>query len=134
MSRKAVLTTDAPPPLPQFSQAIKCNGMIYCSGNIGVDPATNKLVDGGIKAETRMALGNLSAVLRAGGASLADVVKVNVFLTTMDDFQHLNEAYDEAFCNTVPKPCRTAIAVYQLPLGAKVEIECSAILPPQAKI
>ena len=82
----------------------------------------------------RLTLQNLSAVLEAAGSSLSNVVKVNVFLTTMDDFKAMHEAYTEAFANVEPKPVRTAVAVYQLPMGAKVEIECSAALPSTSKL
>ncbi|ORY58877.1 Endoribonuclease L-PSP/chorismate mutase-like protein [Pseudomassariella vexata] len=129
----AVWTSKSPKPLPQFSQAVKFNGMVYCSGNIGLDPATSKLVDGGVKEQTRQALKNLSAVLAEAGSGISNVIKVNVFLTTMDNFAAMNEAYDEFF-NTETKPCRTCVAVYQLPFGALVEIECTGFLNPTAKI
>lgn len=81
--KEAVLTKNAPPPMPFFSQAIKCQGMVYCSGSIGMDPATNKLVEGGVGDRAAQALKNLTAVLEAAGSSIDNVVKVNVFLTTM---------------------------------------------------
>ncbi|KAK7941399.1 L-psp endoribonuclease family protein [Apiospora aurea] len=145
-----VLTNKAPKPLPQFSQAVKYNGMVYCSGSIGFDPATSSLVEGGVKNQTRRALQNLAAVLEAAGSSLDSVVKVNIFLTTMDNFAAMNEAYDEFFKQEV-KPtvfflgavvnpsnlaqkCRTCVAVYQLPFQALVEIECTAFLSPGPKL
>ncbi|KAF2807678.1 YjgF-like protein [Mytilinidion resinicola] len=133
-SKQAVSTTKAPAPLPQFSLAIKYNGMVYCSGSIGVNPATKKLAEGGIKSETRQAIQNLVAVLEEAGSSLANIVKVNIFLTTMDHFKTMNEAYDEFFGAIEPKPCRTCVAVYQLPFGALVELECTAFLSPEAKL
>ncbi|KAJ1323284.1 2-iminobutanoate/2-iminopropanoate deaminase [Microdochium nivale] len=133
MFREAVKTDNAPTPPPGLSQAVKYNGMVYCSGNIGCDKDM-VMVQGGVKEETRRTLQNLSAVLEAAGASLADVVKVNVFLTTMDDFKGMHEAYTEAFAHVEPKPVRTAVAVHQLPFGARVEIECSAALSPNAKL
>ncbi|KAK6209032.1 hypothetical protein LQW54_006632 [Pestalotiopsis sp. IQ-011] len=96
-----VHTDKAPKPLPQFSQAVKYNGMVYCSGNIGVDAASFKLVEGGVKEETRRALRNLSTVLEEAGSSINNVVKVNIFLTTMDNFATMNEAYDEFFTQDV---------------------------------
>jgi reactive intermediate/imine deaminase len=84
--KEAVLTSNAPPPLPFFSQAIKCNGMVYCSGSIGTDPTTLKLVEGGVADRTRQSLKNLSAVLEAAGSGIDNVVKVNVFLTNMVSF------------------------------------------------
>jgi 2-iminobutanoate/2-iminopropanoate deaminase len=87
--KEAVLTSNAPPPLPFFSQAIKCNGMVYCSGSIGTDPTTLKLVEGGVADRTRQSLKNLAAVLEAAGSSIDNVVKVNVFLTNMVCFDLL---------------------------------------------
>jgi 2-iminobutanoate/2-iminopropanoate deaminase len=81
--KEAVLTSNAPPPLPFFSQAIKCNGMVYCSGSIGTDPTTLKLVEGGVADRTRQSLKNLAAVLEAAGSGIDNVVKVNIFLTNM---------------------------------------------------
>ncbi|KAI1080870.1 L-psp endoribonuclease family protein [Whalleya microplaca] len=133
-SKQAVLTDKSPAPLPQFSQAIKYNGMVYCSGNIGKAPDAAALAEGGIKPETRQAIKNLAAVLEAAGSSLGHVVKVNVFLTTMDDFAPFNEAYDEFFGSIDPKPCRTCVAVHQLPFGAKMEIECTAFANPGVKL
>ncbi|KAF7515070.1 hypothetical protein G7054_g14779 [Neopestalotiopsis clavispora] len=123
-SIERVHTDKAPKPLPQFSQAVKYNGMVYCSGNIGVDPASFTLVKGGVKEETRRALTNLSTVLEEAGSSLKNVVKVNIFLTTMDNFATMNEAYDEFFTQDV-KP---------LPFNALVEIECTAFLDNASKL
>ncbi|EJT75491.1 hypothetical protein GGTG_05424 [Gaeumannomyces tritici R3-111a-1] len=127
-------TDKAPKPLPQFSQAVRHGGTVYCSGGIGVDPATGRLVGGTVKDRTRQVLRNLSAVLEAAGGSLRSVVKVNAFITTMDDFAAMNEAYDEFFTHE-PKPCRTCVAVHQLPFLTDVEIECIAIVDkPEAKL
>ncbi|KAI1121829.1 L-psp endoribonuclease family protein [Nemania abortiva] len=133
-TKEAVFTQNSPAPLPQFSQAVKYNGMVYCSGNIGIDPATKELAQGGVQPETRVALKNLSAVLEAAGSRLENIVKVNVFLTTMDDFAPMNQVYDEFFGSIDPKPCRTCVAVYQLPFGAKMEIECTAFVEPASKL
>ncbi|KAK1831278.1 Endoribonuclease L-PSP/chorismate mutase-like protein [Podospora conica] len=122
---QVVSTNRAPAPLPQFSQAVKYNGMVYCSGNIGLAPSTAKLVGGTVKDRTRQTLRNLSVILEAAGSSLRNVVKMNIFLTTMDNFALMNEAYDEFFVWET-KPCRTCVAVYQLPFGTDVEIECIA--------
>ncbi|KAK6612528.1 endoribonuclease L-PSP [Botrytis cinerea] len=114
--KEAVSTDKAPPPLPFFSQAIKCQGMVYCSGSIGMDVATMKLVEGGVADRTRQALLNLQAVLEAAGSSIENVVKVNVFLTDMQNFAAMNKVYAEFF-HKDPKPVRTCVAVHQLPLG-----------------
>ncbi len=122
--KEGIFTNKAPKPLPQFSQAVKHNGMVYCSGNIGLDPATGKQVEGTVKDRTvswplshiqlfssatnlgqRQTLKNLSAILGEAGSSLTNVVKMNIFLTTMDNFAAMNEAYDEFF-TIDPKPVR----------------------------
>ncbi|KAI9752235.1 MAG: hypothetical protein M4579_005711 [Chaenotheca gracillima] len=90
-----------------------------------MDPKTNQLVEGGVGDRTAQALRNLSAVLEAGGSSLQNVVKVNIFLTTMENFAAMNKAYIQFF-EAPPKPCRTCVAVKELPLGTDVEIECIA--------
>ncbi|CAK7244488.1 MAG: hypothetical protein STHCBS139747_006029 [Sporothrix thermara] len=120
--KEAVFTTNSPPPLPFYSQAIKCNGMVYCSGQVGGDPKTGKVVEGTIQDRT-----NLSAILEAAGSSIDKVVKVGIFITSMDNFAAVNEVYQEFF-SVEPKPCRTCVAVYQLPRGTDVEIECTAAL------
>ncbi|KAK4250008.1 Endoribonuclease L-PSP/chorismate mutase-like protein [Corynascus novoguineensis] len=129
----AVLTGEAPKPLPQLSQAVKYNGMVYCSGSLGIDPKTSKFVDGSVKDRTRQALKNLSAVLEAAGSSLQNVIKVNVFLTDMTNFAAMNEVYDEFFV-WQPKPCRTCVAVHQLPFNSDVEIECTAFETVRARL
>ncbi|PNP86566.1 hypothetical protein FNYG_00268 [Fusarium nygamai] len=122
---EAVYTADACAPLPQFSQAVKYNGMVYCSGSIGIDPTTDDLVAGSVTDRACMALKNLKIVLEAAGSSLDRVVKANIFLTDVNDFGAFNIAWDEFF-PTEPKPCRTCVAVYQLPLNTDVEIEVTA--------
>ncbi|EFE38898.1 hypothetical protein TRV_06417 [Trichophyton verrucosum HKI 0517] len=117
-TKTAVLTTKAPAPLPVLSQAVVHNGMIYCSGSIGMYPKTNQLVSGSVAERTHQALRNLSAVLEAGGSSLKNVVKTNVFISTMDDFAEMNKVYQSYFKDE-PKP---------LPLDTDVEIECIAYL------
>ncbi|OAA59225.1 Endoribonuclease L-PSP [Niveomyces insectorum RCEF 264] len=127
VSKQAVFTANSPKPRPQLSQAIISNGMVYCSGQLGVDPKTSKLVEGTVQDRARQVLRNLSAVLEAAGTSLDNAVKVNIFLTSMDNFVAVNEVYDEFF-TAAPKPCRTCVAVHQLPQGSDVEIELTASL------
>ncbi|KAI4139176.1 MAG: hypothetical protein LQ341_004319 [Variospora aurantia] len=124
--RQAVRTDKAPPPLPFFEQAIICQGMVYCSGQVGVSPVTKQLVDGGVGDRTAQALNNLSAVLEAAGSSLRNVVECNVFLSDMTNFAAMNRVYDTFFER--PKPCRTCVAVKELPLKTDVEIKCIAHL------
>ncbi|RSL60260.1 hypothetical protein CEP53_005503 [Fusarium sp. AF-6] len=123
--REPVTTSAACAPLPQFSQAVKYNGMVYCSGTLGIDPATDELVLGTVTDRARMALNNLQAVLEAAGSSMDRVVKANIFLANMKDFDAVNIAWDEFFPKD-PKPCRTCVAVHQLPLDTDVEIEMTA--------
>ncbi|RSM10110.1 hypothetical protein CEP52_003796 [Fusarium oligoseptatum] len=125
---EAVSTEEAPSPFPQFSQAIKYNGLVFCSGNIGLIPGTDlKLVEGTVKDRARQTLKNIDAILRAAGSSLHNVIKVNIYITDMQNFGLINEAYDEFFTWS-PKPARTCVAVHQLPLDTDVEMECTAFL------
>ena len=121
MSKTAITSPELSPPVGPFSQAIKVDGFIYFSGQVGQDPATGKIVEGGIVAETERVFQNLSAVLKAAGKSFDDVVRVGVFLTSMSDYVALNGIYAKHF--RPPFPARTAIAAAALPLGARVEID-----------
>ncbi|KAL3423449.1 endoribonuclease L-PSP [Phlyctema vagabunda] len=123
--KEKVFTENAPAPMPFFSQAIKCQGMVYCSGSIGMDKDTMKLVEGSVADRTAVCLKNLAAILEASGSSIDNVVKVNVFLADMANFAAMNNVYDKVF-HKEPKPVRTCVAVHQLPLGTDVEIECIA--------
>ncbi|EFW18792.1 hypothetical protein D8B26_005600 [Coccidioides posadasii str. Silveira] len=132
--KRAVFTEKGVPPLPVLSQAVVHNGMIYCSGSLGLDPATKEMVSGGVGQRTAQALQNLKVVLEAGGSSVKNVVKANVFLTSMKDFVEMNKAYESFFADGV-KPCRTCVAVKELPFGTDVEIECIAYLDkPHSKL
>ncbi|KAL6354990.1 hypothetical protein LRP88_12348 [Fusarium phalaenopsidis] len=125
---EAVSTKEAPCPFPQFSQAIKYNGLVFCSGNVDLIPGTDlKLVEGTVKDRARQTLKNIEAILKTAGSSLHNVVKVNIYITDMQNFGLINEAYDEFFTCS-PKPARTCVAVHQLPLGTDVEMECTAFL------
>ena len=121
MSKTAITSPELTPPVGPFSQAIKIGGFIYFSGQVGQDPATGKLVAGGIAAETERVFGNLSAVLKAAGRSFDDVVRAGVYLANMNDFVAMNGIYARHF--SPPFPARTTIAVAALPLGACVEID-----------
>jgi 2-iminobutanoate/2-iminopropanoate deaminase len=122
----AVTAKGAPAPAGPYSQGVRARGMLFCSGQIGLDPATGQLVDGGVAAQTQQALHNLSAVLDAGGSSLRRVVKTTIFLADMNDFATVNTAYAPFFPHLAP--ARTTVAVAALPLGASVEIEAIALL------
>ena len=125
MTRSKVSTGSAPAAIGPYSQAILLDGMVYCSGQIGLDPASGQLVEGDVRAQTERALQNLSAVLEAAGSSLANVVKTTVFLTNMGNFAAMNEVYATFFGNE--PPARSTVAVAELPKGAQVEIEAMAV-------
>ncbi len=118
-----VLTTTAPAAIGPYSQAICCEGWLYCSGQIPLRPDGSGPVEG-IEAQTNQVLANLEAVLAAGGATWADVVKTTIFLTDLADFQTVNQLYSERFAE--PFPARSTIQVAALPRGARVEIEAIA--------
>lgn len=97
MPKTVISTSAAPPPLPQFSQAVTYDGLVFCSGAIGIDPTTGTLVTGSVKDRGRRCLLNLRAVLEAAGSSLDNILKVNIYLTDMANFAAFNEAWDEIF-------------------------------------
>jgi len=121
MSKTAITSPELAPPVGPFSQAVDAGSFIYVSGHVGQDPATGKLVAGGIAAETDRIFQNLSALLDAAGKSFDDVVRVGVFLTSMSDYVAMNGIYANYFSQ--PFPARTAIGAAALPLGACVEID-----------
>lgn len=118
---KVISTTNAPAAIGPYSQAIEVNGMLFCSGQIPIDPATGALVEGGIEEQTRQVFNNISQVLAAAGTDLAHVVKTTVFLSDMANFAAMNGVYAEFFAQ--PFPARSAVAVKELPKGSLVEIE-----------
>ena len=122
-SRQAVSSSNAPAAIGPYSQAIVADGTVYCSGQIGLDPASGELADG-LEAQAERALRNLSAVLDAAGLTFADVVKTTIFLTDMADFAAVNAIYASAMPE--PPPARSTVAVAALPKGALVEIEAIA--------
>ena len=122
---KVLHSDHAPKALGPYSQAIEVNGFVFTSGQIPIDPATDKFVEGGIKEQTRQSLTNVQNVLKEAGIDLSHVVKTTVFLSDMDNFAAMNEVYAEFFVQ--PFPARSAVAVKTLPKGALVEIECVAV-------
>lgn len=122
--RDVVSTKDAPGAIGPYSQAIAIEGLVFCSGQVGLDPVSGELVDG-LEAQTERALENLKAVLEASGASLASVVKTTVFLTSMDDFAAMNAIYEKFFPHD--PPARSTVAVGGLPKGAVFEVEAIAL-------
>jgi reactive intermediate/imine deaminase len=122
MSRQSIHTSNAPQAIGPYSQAIRAGDTVYLSGQIPLVPATMQLVTGDIEAEIRQVFDNLKAVAEASGGSLANAVKVNVFLTDLGHFAKVNEIMATYFAQ--PYPARAAVGVAQLPRGARVEIEC----------
>ena len=125
MSKEVIQTSSAPEAVGPYSQAIRAGGLVFCSGQIGLDAQTGELVGGSVADETRRCLENLSSVLEAAGSSLVHVVKVTAYLTDMGDFAEFNEAYEVFFAND--PPARATIGVAALPKGARVEVECVAL-------
>ncbi len=125
MRREVIATEKAPRAIGPYEQGIKFNGFLFTSGQIALDPATGKLIEGDVSAQTRRVLENLKAVLEAGGSSLDQAVKATVYLTDLSTFTMMNEVFAEYLGHI--KPARSTIGVATLPLGASVEIDLVAI-------
>jgi len=125
MEVRSVNSEKGPRPIGPYSHAIIAGDLVFCSGMVAVDPATNALVQGDMSVQTRRALDNLAAALAEAGSDLAHVVKTTVFLVDLSDFKAMNEAYALRFGSH--KPARSTIQVAGLPLGARIEIECVAV-------
>ena len=123
--REIISTDKAPGAIGPYSQAIKTGGMVFCSGQIPIDPATGEFVSNDVVEQTEQVLKNLSAVLEAAGTDLGNVVKTTVFLADMSDFAAMNEVYGKYFGEN--KPARATVQAARLPRDAKVEIECIAV-------
>ncbi|WP_276817460.1 RidA family protein [Segatella maculosa] len=121
---KAIHTNNAPAAIGPYSQAIEVNGFVFASGQIPIDPKTGNFVEGGIKEQTAQALTNAGNILKEAGTDLAHVVKTTVYLADMADFAAMNEVYATFFSQ--PFPARSAVAVKDLPKGARVEVEVLA--------
>ena len=122
---EVISTENAPKALGPYSQAIKANGMIYCSGQIPIDPAVNAVTAETIEDQTKQAITNLKNVLEKAGSSLSKVVKTTVFISDMNEFARLNAVYAELFGDT--KPARSCVEVARLPKDVKLEMECIAV-------
>lgn len=120
-------TDKAPAAIGPYSQCCIANGFAFVSGQIPVDPATNTLCTGDVRAQTELVLSNLAAVLTAAGTGLVNVVKTTVFIKDMNDFPIINEVYAARFGAT--RPARATVEVARLPKDVKVEIECVAVVP-----
>ena len=122
---RSIHTQHAPAAIGPYSQAIVVDGLVFCSGQIALDPATGQVVPGDVAVQTERVLRNLSAVLEAAGSSLAGVAKTTVFLSDMGDFAAMNEVYARHFGDH--RPARATVAAAGLPKGVSVEIECVAL-------
>ena len=125
MQTRQVTTSDAPAAIGPYSQAILAGDVLYCSGQIGLDPRTGELVAGGFEAEARQVLANLQAVVAAAGLSLADAVRITVYVVDLADFPRLNELIATTFRQ--PYPARATVQVAALPRGARVEVDLVAV-------
>ncbi len=126
-ARRLVATENAPKAIGPYSQAVVGAGLVHCSGQIALDPKSGELLAGDVRAQTERVLKNLEAVLVASGSSLAQVLKCNVFLMDMADFPAMNEVYGRFF-PAANAPARATVAVAGLPKGARVEIDCVALV------
>ncbi|NVB83636.1 MAG: RidA family protein [Kofleriaceae bacterium] len=130
MQKNIVKTPEAPAAIGPYSQAVSVpvgnQRMIFCSGQIALDPVTGNMIEGGVEEQTRQVLANLGAVLAAAGSGFADVVKTTIFLSSMDDFAKVNAIYAERF--TFDPPARATVQAAKLPRGALVEIDAIAVV------
>lgn len=124
MPRTVVFTERAPRPVGPYSQAVKAGGWVFVAGQVAIDPATGKLVEGDIRAQARRTLMNVKEILEAAGASLRDVVKVNVYLARQEEFQAMNEVYREFF--TENPPARTTVVVKMVSDAILIEVDAVA--------
>jgi 2-iminobutanoate/2-iminopropanoate deaminase len=128
--RKTVATDRAPRAIGPYSQAVVAGQLLFCSGQIPLDPATGQMIEGGIAAQTQRALQNIAEILTAAGATFDDIVKTTVYLTDMNEFAAMNEVYASFFSS--PAPARSTVEARRLPRDARVEIEVVALLRPPA--
>jgi 2-iminobutanoate/2-iminopropanoate deaminase len=127
MSGERITTASAPRALGPYAQAVVAGDMVFCAGQVGIDPGTGALVAGGVAEETARVCENLAAVLAAAGIGLADVVKTTVYVVDLGDFGTVNEVYGRYF--PAPHPARATVQVAKLPAGARVEIDAIAVRP-----
>jgi len=126
VTKEIISTQNAPGAIGPYSQAVKTGSMVFCSGQIPIDPKTGNFVSEGVAEQTEQVLKNLSAVLEAAGTSLNNVVKTTVFLADMNDFTAMNEIYAKYFSEN--KPARATVQAARLPRDARVEIDCIAVI------
>lgn len=124
MRKQIIESLEAPKPIGPYSHAVRLGDLVFSSGMIGIDPKNGELVKGGVRAETHQVMENLAAVLRTGGASFAEVLRVTIYLTNLGDYPEVNEVYGSYF--TSEPPARSTVQVAALPRGAAVEIDAIA--------
>ena len=124
--KTSIHTRQAPAAIGPYSQAVEQHGMVFCSGQVGLDPASGALVEGGIEFETRRVLQNLGEVLAAAGLDFVDVVKTTIFMIDLADFEIVNRVYAEHF--DPPYPARSTVQVAALPRHARIEIDAIALM------
>ena len=124
--RKAINPPNAPSAIGTYNQGIETDGLVFTSGQVGIDPSTGQLVGGGIDAQAAQTLKNIEAILNSVDLGKDSVVKLTVFVKNLDDFQSVNKAF-ENFFNGIDYPARSTVEVSELPMSALIEIECIAI-------
>jgi len=129
MGKKVIQTEKAPKPIGPYSQAIRAGNFIFLSGQLPIDPSTGEMVSGDIRQQTRQVLENMKGVLESQGLGMQDMVKVNIFLRDMDNFNQMNEVYATYFSSN--PPARSTVEVGKLPRNADIEIEAIALTQPQ---
>lgn len=129
MTERRIVSTDrAPAAIGPYSQAVVAAGLVHCSGQIALDPASGAMVGDDAAAQTEQVMRNLGAVLEAAGSGFDRVLKCTVYLADMDDFPRVNEVYARAFCEGAEPPARATVAVRTLPKNALVEVDCVALV------
>ena len=123
--RNIINTNKAPAAIGTYSQAVESNGILFTSGQVGIDPETSKMVEGGIEDQAIRVLENIYAILSESGLDKTSIIKLNVFLKDLDDFSIVNDTFKEFFGDN-EYPARTTVEVSELPLGALIEIDCIA--------
>ena len=129
--KRPIETDQAPAPIGPYSQAVVAGGVLYCSGQVPLDPASGELVDGGISEQARRCLESLDAVCRAAGTRLSEAARIGIYLTDMAQFAEVNEVYASFFSE--PFPVRTTVGVASLPKGALVEMDATVPLSAESR-
>jgi 2-iminobutanoate/2-iminopropanoate deaminase len=129
--KEIVKTDKAPVPIAPYSQGVKSNGLLFVAGQIGLDPVTKKIVEGGVEAETIRVLENIKAIVEAAGAKMSDIVNVTIYIKDIGTFAKVNEIYAKYF--TADFPARATVGVAGIPGGANIQIAVVAAIPPKLR-